>query len=445
MNTVLPFSILTSTGFGGTGSSAGTNILEEFSSVTSFGNDFECTFLHEADGLFDLEKAFVEGHRLKVDLAVKRFLLLAEKLQHDYYYKKHFGNFFYSCTERFIESIVDCKWNGWWHRSLETKKISAKEHWRCFFAKLFFEKLYEKKHLNSYEPDGWQPCYHTLAPCCYAYKKDDFYENAKQYIANVFSNLSVSTKYAVFDQLLPAYSIDNYRKYFNSIKTLVIDKDPRDLYAVNKSEWGVGYIPSDINTFITWYRSTRFERHKINTEWKDTALFLPFESLIYDYEASLEKIKAFTGLTTEEHRQKKQYFDPVKSIVNTQVYKRYPALKEDIKKIENELKEFCFPFEKYPGYTVPVFPDTHIFIRSIQENAEYVQRQGKLPPAYRGKTLSVLARGTHFVSTIKSFKVRKTKKLKLKGIVKACIYLLLFPFEFVFFTVCFMYCRRSNA
>ena len=440
----LPFSILTSTGFGGTGSSAGTNILEEFSSVTSFGNGFECTFLHEADGLFDLEKAFTEGHRLKTDLAIKRFLTLAENLQNEYYYKKYFGNLFYSSAEGFIKSIIDCKWNGWWHRSLETKKISAKEYWRYFFAQLFFEKLYEKKHFNSYEPDSWTPSYHPVSPYYYGFKKDDFYEKAKQYIANVFSNLPISTKYVVFDQLLPAYSIGNYSLYFDYIKILVIDKDPRDLYSVNKSEWGVGFIPSDVDEFINWYRATRFERHKINTEWKDKALFLPFESLIYDYDASLEKIKTFTGLTTEEHAWKKKYFDPEKSIVNTQVYKRYPQLKNDIKKIEIELREFCFPFENYPQISIPEFPDTHIFIEDIQKASEYVQYHGKLPQEYTKKTFSLIVNATHFVSTIKSFKVRKTKKLKCKGVIKVCIYLPLFPFEFIFFTFCFFYSRRGN-
>ena len=80
--------VLTCTGYGGTGSSAATNILEEFSSVFSFGNKFECTLIHEADGIRDLEKALDEGHRLKVDLACKRFLDLMKNLSKDNLYKK---------------------------------------------------------------------------------------------------------------------------------------------------------------------------------------------------------------------------------------------------------------------------------------------------------------------------------------------------------------------
>jgi len=73
-----------------------------------------------------------------------------------------------------------------------------------------------------------------------------------------------------------------------------------------------------------------------------------------------------------------------------------------------------------------------------------VQYHGKLPQEYTKKTFSLIVNATHFISTIKSFKVRKTKKLKCKGVIKVCIYLPLFPFEFIFFTFCFFYSRRGN-
>ena len=126
--------ILTSTGYGDSGSSAGTNILEEFSSVTSFGNKFECTFIHEADGIYDLENAINEGHRLKTDLAVKRFLSLAKTLNEDADYQKYFNGQFYKQTEKYIDSITTCKWNGWWHRAFEAKKMTFPEKQRIRFA-----------------------------------------------------------------------------------------------------------------------------------------------------------------------------------------------------------------------------------------------------------------------------------------------------------------------
>ena len=53
--------IITCTGYGNSGSSAATDFFSEFSNVQLVPHDFECTFIHEADGLYDLEKAIEEG------------------------------------------------------------------------------------------------------------------------------------------------------------------------------------------------------------------------------------------------------------------------------------------------------------------------------------------------------------------------------------------------
>ena len=76
--------IITCTGFGNSGSSAVTDLLSEFNNIIIIPHDFECTFIHETDGLYDLECAIKEGHRLKVDLAVKRFILLSINLNNEY-------------------------------------------------------------------------------------------------------------------------------------------------------------------------------------------------------------------------------------------------------------------------------------------------------------------------------------------------------------------------
>ena len=425
--------ILTSTGYGDSGSSAGTNILEEFSSVTSFGDKFECTFIHEVDGLYDLENAINEGHRLKIDLAAKRFLSLAKALDQDSDYQKYFNGQFYTQAEKYIESITVCKWNGWWHRAFETKKITFVEKQRIRFAKVFFNALYKKRQFNSYEPDGWQPSYNPVTDFYYIGKQSDFYEKTKTYTSVLFSNDLYQNKYILVDQLLPAYDIGRYSNYFIDIKTLVIDKDPRDLYAMQIAEKGVGYIPSDdVDIFIDWYKATRAQRYRINTEWKNAALFIPFENLIYEYENSLEKIKRFTGLNTDEHIYKKQFFIPEKSIVNTQVYKRYPQLKKDIDKIEKELEQYCFHFEKYSPIPIDIVNDNYIFINDICKDAEKLQLTGKVSKPRKVNPLILVFNACKFSFYIKTFAARKTLMAKSKGIIKIIGSLFFFPFEFLF-------------
>jgi len=436
--------ILTSTGYGGSGSSAGTNILEEFSSVTSFGNKFECTFIHEVDGIYDLENAINEGHRLKTDLAVKRFLSLAKTLSEDADYRKYFNGQFYKQAEKYIDSITTCKWNGSWHRAFETKKIAFAEKQRMRFAEVLFNTLYKERQLNSYEPDGWQPSYTPVTDYYCIGSQSDFYEKTKTYISDLFSNGLHKNKYILVDQLLSPYDFKRYSNYFHDIKALVIDKDPRDLYAVQMVDWGVGYIPCDnVDIFIDWYKATRAQRYRINTEWKSTALFIPFESLVYEYENSLEKIKEFTGLNTDEHIYKKQFFIPEKSIVNTQVYKRYPQLKKDIDKIEKELEEYCFHFEKYPTIHIDTVKSDYIFINDIYKDAEELQLTGKLPKNSRVNPIMLIFNVCKLPLYIKSFSDRKTLKSKLKGMVKISLFFVLFPIEFCVNVVLFLFATKE--
>lgn len=441
--TPLPI-ILTSTGYGGSGSSAGTNILEEFSSVTSFGNRFECTFLHEPDGLYDLENAINEGHRLKIDLAVKRFLALAKTLNDGTDYQKYFNGQFYKQSEKYIQSITTCKWNGWWHRAFETGKITFAEKQRIKFAEVLFNVLYKKKQFSSYEPDGWHPSYDPVIDFYYINKQSDFYEKTKTYTSALFSNGFYQNNCVLVDQLLPAYDIGRYSKYFNDVKTLVIDKDPRDLYTVQTAEWGIGYIPCDsVDVFINWYKATRSQRYKINTEWKDTALFIPFESLIYEYENSLEKIKTFTGLKTEEHVNKKKFFIPEKSIANTQVYKRYPQLRKDVEKIEKELADYCFHFENYSSIGIDVVKPDYIFVNDICKDAAELQLTGRLPKNCKVNSVILIFTVCKLPFYIQSFGDRKTLMAKLKGIIKIGVFSVLFPVEFFVNLVLFLFAVKE--
>jgi hypothetical protein len=135
--------LITSTSYGNTGSSAVTNILEEFDCVKSLGNA-EFTFAHENDGIADLENSLKEGHRLKTDLAVKRFLNLSHQLALQGQYKKHFGGKFEQFVLEYIETVIKCRWNGWWHRAFETETLSKSDKIRIKFAKQSYSLLLRK-------------------------------------------------------------------------------------------------------------------------------------------------------------------------------------------------------------------------------------------------------------------------------------------------------------
>ncbi|MDY5684131.1 MAG: hypothetical protein SPG48_11320 [Treponema sp.] len=345
--------IITCTGYGNSGSSAATDFLREFSNVNSIGSNFEFTFLHENDGIADLEYNFTEGHRLKTDLAVKRFIKFIKSIKHQY--NPYFNNKFYDLTIEYLNNLNLCEWKGWWHRAFEVDDDFYRKRKFYDYAKFSYNIKNHKNKYNLYEPDKWRPSYTPFSKQYYRSlwneeEKADFIFQTKSYLNSLFSNCSDqnNSDFLLFDQLLPPINPAKYEKYFDYIKTIVVDKDPRDIYFSNKIFWGNRFFPTDnVDVFIEWFKQTR--NSKNNTK---NILYIKLEDMIYNYESSAEKIINFIGLNPSEHCYKRKFFDPAKSISNTRLWEKFDIvdkvydlnLREDLVKIERELKDFCFDY-----------------------------------------------------------------------------------------------------
>lgn len=133
--------------------------------------------------------------------------------------------------------------------------------------------------------------------------------------------------------------------FFDEPKAIIVDRDPRDLYAFYHKVLvdECRFLPIDnVKLFVEQYRRIRMNQKRIDDESK---LFVNFEDLIYNYEETKDRIIAFCGL--KNHTYPKKYLNPAKSINNTQLYKMYPEMSEDVKYIEENLKEYLFDFSKY--------------------------------------------------------------------------------------------------
>jgi hypothetical protein len=424
--------LLSTTGYGCTGSSAVTNILEEFDGIKSLGNK-EFTFAHEPDGIADLENSLREGHRLKTDLAVKRFLALAHELASSYPYNEHFNGKFEILANEYMVSITNCRWTGWWPRAFETKKISISENFNFCFTEQLFNWRLKSLCYDAYEPDAWFPNYKPVITMYYKNISDkadeaDFLQKTRKFTDKLLQEENTDNKfrYILLDQATPPISLPRYSRYFTCPKTIIIDRDPRDLFTLNKALWGVGYIPSTtVEQFIRWYAETRKNRE--NEILNDGAsLFLQFEELIYEYNASLNKIYAFIDMPEKYHINKLKCFKPDLSIQNTQVFLEYPDLFSDIDIIEKRLEEYCYPFPERRKH----IRTKYFLIQTINNEVEYVQSHGRLPLKYRWYTPYILYRTTYFYHTF-SFFIIELKKRKgfslLKLFIKSPV-MMFFPF-----------------
>ena len=435
--------IIGTSSFAQSGGSALTNILEEFSafSIVRGGATFECKFFTE--NIFALETALRLGDG--VDKAVKTFLYNAQQALKDSGYRNNFGSEFLNYTIEYIDSVTE-NYLGAFHKDYDYAFLDPAE--RAVFPKAqkLYNYKYGKRSYEAYEPYPWEPSYTPFGTVYYGDFPNDFYDKTQKYIEKIFSPLYVENKrYILVDALYTATSTtSNEIKYYKNSKALIANRDPRDLYVINKEIYGECYMPTwNVEAWIKYYKNRRQSIKPQKENNKDNILHLQFEELIYNYEESLAKIKEFLNLKDSEHIKKGQIFIPEKSQTNTQVFRKYPQYLKDIEKIEKELPEFCYPYsEAQVRHFLPeeIKGENRETLEDIRKTVCVFQKTGKLPFSnIKGAWVFTI-----LYKNIQTFKTRKTITSYIKGCIKIVIGSLLFPFDFIYQLIAIKMYQNNN-
>ena len=123
----------------------------------------------------------------------------------------------------------------------------------------------------------------------------------------------------------------------------VVDRDPRDIFVLEKYVWNDGIIPTNVEEFCKWFKYTRSHRLNENND-KNKVCFIQFEDMVYKYDETAIKIANWLGLEMSDQTKKMQNFDPKRSIRNTCTWKRFKCDMNEIHFIEKELKEYLYNF-----------------------------------------------------------------------------------------------------
>lgn len=330
--------LITCTGYGSTGSSVVTDLLKEFEDVNSYG-DFEFRFLQDPHGLRDLEYGLFENNnRLNTGHYIKQFIKYSKFLSKSrvYNYERYFSNNFKNLSDKFIGDIIDVKWSGYWHQDI------IDEHpIRKFFY--YLERVIQKKIFKQrYSGANY---YKNIMYYANPISKEEFYNKAKIYTDKLIKAMKIDKKYnfLALDQLVPPDHNQTYLNYFNDLNIIIVDRDPRDLFLLEKYQYKHKWVPyDDIKKFVKWFRLIR--EHRKNEIKSDNVLYINFEDFIYDYDNSIDKVASFTGIDKTKWNSKRKYFNPDISIKNTKKWLVYSKAKEEIKYIEKELKEFLVEY-----------------------------------------------------------------------------------------------------
>ena len=331
--------IITSTGYGGTGSSAITDLLKEFEGGICAGNE-EFWFLQDLNGVSDLEYFLIDGnHRSKVDKAIKNYLQYVKK--HNHFYSKFFSDKFEIFSRDYVNSLIDVKFK----KSISEFDLDSDiSKFLLFNFSIKIQYIYWNFFSRKYSE--FSPYVPKIEKYYCSIDKEFFYKKTKEYTSKLFAVLNPNKKkiFLAFDQLVPAMNSQRYFNYIDNLKVVIVDRDPRDLFLLNEIKWkGAAYIcdTKNINEYINWYRSLR--KHKVKEFNKNNnTMYLNFEDLVYNYDKTLKMLLDFFELPSKLHKFKKMFFNPDDSKINTRLWASPHSYKYEIELIESELHKYCY-------------------------------------------------------------------------------------------------------
>ena len=328
--------IITTTGYYGTGSSAITDLMMEFNDIHCVG-DIEIRYFHDPFGLSDIEYYLVENpNRHNSGYALKKFEKNVKYWSGNRFIKRYerlFEGNFLKESQSYIEKLKLSEFKGYWHMDVIELPVLLRIGLRSInkikmiFSRSLETGIYELPFSKTYLVDE------TV---------QSFLMKTVEYNTRLFKSIITSKSTIMVDQLVPPSNIKRYLRYLPELKVFLVDRDPRDLYILEKFIWRGGIIPTDnVEVFCQWFEVTR--KHRADNSMLENVQFIQFEDLIYNYNDATQSIFAFAGLNTNNY-EKFKHFDPEKSKRNTRLWLNYPEVMMDISFIEERLSDFLYDY-----------------------------------------------------------------------------------------------------
>lgn len=338
------------TGYVGTGSSAVVDLLKEFDccGVTFGEREYEHIPFYADNGLFDLGAILMNvNSSIRSDTAISSFIERMEWLNNHNFgwfgsYKWLVGNQFEKAVQEFVEEI-SVPIQGVTYSHYKKVKFSLFKVFLQLAAKIVYNRpvtkwgrtyVYDKKQMYFSMPT-----------------QEEFTKAAKKFVNAYFEMCAEPGKQIMlYDHLLwpqQAKLVDDY--FEDNFKLIVVMRDARDLYNLNKNYWykpplgnGSPLFPTTPDGFADYWKRVR-EIEKINVN-PNKVLQIQFEDLIYNYDQTVQQIIDFLGLSVGQHVHKKKYFDPARSIKNTQTYLVNEEWEREARAIKENIPQYTFDF-----------------------------------------------------------------------------------------------------
>jgi hypothetical protein len=318
-------------GYGFSGKHAVIDLLREFRGYAVPHFQFEFLLLRIQGGILDLETALHnDWSPIRSDAAIRRFRRLVRRLgvknslryprslfeAVGWNYDDRYANRFLTLSEEYLDRLVDASWvNDWPYPRAD---LTGSE--------LFVRKVLQRIGVKQ-----------ALDFRVYLSFPRDFVSATRQYLdAILSSNVPADTTSIVMHNAFEPFQPQRCFKYFERVKCIIVDRDPRDTYVQQLT-----YRPMAVGV-EDFIRRFRIYREAARRFWSDDPriLRLQFETLVTRYEESVSRVLAHLEEPPEVHQQRRRYFDPDQSARNVGIWKSHPDPRA-IDLIQRELGEYC--------------------------------------------------------------------------------------------------------
>ena len=325
-------------GYGASGKGVVVDLLREFRGyhVPPVGPQgfapFEFLLLRIQGGILDLEDALSNGWSpIRSDAAIRRFKHLIKRLGtktrlYDprtwlsgtgWNYDQIFDHRFTELSNDYIGRLVNATWVADWPFSMAD--MGGFE--------LFLRKV--KRRLGFKSANDFK---------VYLSFPDDFVSHTRDYLeALLSSTVSEDIETIVLQNAFEPFQPSRSLRFFESAKSIVVERDPRDVYA--DQPW---YRPMrvSVSDFIYRYRVQREASNKFFAP-DENVLLLRFEDLVTEYDRTVARIQEHLGEEPSSHVHPGRYLDVEASKKNIGLWKHFHS-PEEIELVRRELKDYCY-------------------------------------------------------------------------------------------------------
>lgn len=320
-------------GYGSVGTSAVIDFIKGYSFVQSV--PFEFQIIHQADGISDLKYHLtISKDRVACNAAIIRFIKLMKYSVTGRRLKRLVGPKYYSIIDAYIEKIVQARWNG--RSNYDPIDIGDRSRYSSIqFIQRAISYCIRKINPKANFP-GYKERYYSIL------SEKEFDIATKDFLQLLLAEAGVNVSgYVILDTIFSATNPSQGREFFDDVKTIIVDRDPRDNYAEAQRLYYLNsFMPrGTTRNFVQYYRSSR----DLSSRTCDM-LKIQYEDLIYHYFETTERIMSYLGFADRPENEF-QFFNPD---ISVQYTKRFTEIDQAIvKEIEENLPEYIYEFPEY--------------------------------------------------------------------------------------------------